>query len=43
MSMLGFAERLGSDLLLARREEFQAVKAGERMIIVSGRIFVPPE
>jgi len=42
MSMLGFAERLGSDLLPARREELQAVKAGERMIIVSGRILVPP-
>ena len=33
----GSAERLGSDLLPARREELQAVKAGERMIIVSGR------
>jgi quinol monooxygenase YgiN len=42
MSILGCAERLGSDLLPARREELQAVKAGERMIIVSGRILVPP-
>ena len=40
--MLGSAERLGSDLLPARREELQAVKAGDRMIIVSGRILVPP-
>jgi len=43
MSKLGSTERLRSDLLLARREELRAVKAGERMIIMSGWIFVPPE
>ena len=43
MSILRSAGRLGSDLPPVRREELQALTAGERMIIVSGRIFVPPE